>query len=117
MKGSGADPLSWVERPNPADQAGSLWEEGPGQAPHQAPEEMAGTWEHALHLIHRLPLGRQQLLHPTSEKASAKAMLAYLKAQKDFPGGPVVKLLPVNVGDTGSIPGPGRLHMPMHQNS
>ena len=38
-------------------------------------------------------------------------------AQKDFPGGPVVKLLPVNVGDTGSIPGPGRLHMPMHQNS
>ena len=104
-------------RKSPADQAGSLWEEGPGPAPHQAPEEMAGIWEHALHLIHRLPLGRRQSLHPTSESASAKAMLAYLKAQKDFPGGPVVKLLPVNVGDTGSIPGPGRLHMPMHHNS
>ena len=30
----------------------------------------------------------------------------------DFPGGPVVKNPPVNVGDTGSIPGPGRFHMP-----
>ena len=29
----------------------------------------------------------------------------------DFPGCPVVKSLPVNVGDTGSIPGPGRFHM------
>ena len=26
----------------------------------------------------------------------------------DFPGGSVVKNLPDNVGDTGSIPGPGR---------
>ena len=30
----------------------------------------------------------------------------------DFPGSLVVKNLPVNGGDTGSIPGPGRLHMP-----
>ena len=29
----------------------------------------------------------------------------------DFPGGPVVKNLPANAGDTGSIPGPGRSHM------
>ena len=29
----------------------------------------------------------------------------------DFPGCPVVKSLPVNAGDTGSIPGPGRFHM------
>ena len=29
----------------------------------------------------------------------------------DFPGGPV-KVLPVNVGDTGSIPGQGRFHVP-----
>ena len=28
-----------------------------------------------------------------------------------FPGGPVVKNLPTNVGDTGSIPGWGRSHM------
>ena len=30
---------------------------------------------------------------------------------KDFAGGPVVKNLPCNAGDTGSIPGPGRSHM------
>ena len=29
-----------------------------------------------------------------------------------FPGGAVVKNLPANAGDTGSIPGPGRSHMP-----
>ena len=28
----------------------------------------------------------------------------------DFPGGAVVKNLPANAGDTGSIPGPGRSH-------
>ena len=30
---------------------------------------------------------------------------------RDFPGGAVVKNLPVNAGDTGLIPGPGRSHM------
>ena len=30
----------------------------------------------------------------------------------DFPGGPVVKNLPASAGDMGSIPGPGRFHMP-----
>ena len=30
----------------------------------------------------------------------------------DFPGGAVVKNLPANAGDMGSIPGPGRCHMP-----
>ena len=30
----------------------------------------------------------------------------------DFPGGAVVKNPPANAGDTGSIPGPGRSHMP-----
>ena len=30
----------------------------------------------------------------------------------NFPGDPVVKNLPANSGDTGSIPGPGRFHMP-----
>ena len=29
-----------------------------------------------------------------------------------FPAGPVVKSLPCNTGDTGSIPGSGRSHMP-----
>ena len=31
---------------------------------------------------------------------------------RDFPGGTVVKNLPANIGDTGSIPGLGRSHMP-----
>ena len=30
----------------------------------------------------------------------------------DFPGGPVVDSLLTNAGDMGSIPGPGRSHMP-----
>ena len=29
-----------------------------------------------------------------------------------FPGGAVVKNLPANAGHTGSIPGPGRSHVP-----
>ena len=33
------------------------------------------------------------------------------KYQRDFPRGPVVKNLPANVGDMGSIPGLGRFHM------
>ena len=31
----------------------------------------------------------------------------------DFPGGPVIKNLPSNTGDMGSIPGLGRSHMPL----
>ena len=31
---------------------------------------------------------------------------------KDFPSGTVVKNLPANSGDTGSIPDPGRSYMP-----
>ena len=33
--------------------------------------------------------------------------------RQDFPGGPVVKNLPYNAGNTGSIPGQGtEIHMP-----
>ena len=31
---------------------------------------------------------------------------------RGFPGGTVVENPPANAGDTGSIPGPGRSHMP-----
>ena len=34
------------------------------------------------------------------------------KLSLDFPGGPGEKNPPADVGDTGSIPGPGRSHMP-----
>ena len=30
---------------------------------------------------------------------------------RDFPGNPLVKNLPANAGDTGSLPAPGRFHM------
>ena len=30
---------------------------------------------------------------------------------EDFPGDPVVKNLPANAGDMGSVPGQGRFHM------
>ena len=35
-----------------------------------------------------------------------------IKRYEDFPDGPVVKDPPANAGHTGSIPGPGRSHMP-----
>ena len=34
------------------------------------------------------------------------------KKKRGFPGGAVEKNLPANAGDTGSIPGPGKSHMP-----
>ena len=36
----------------------------------------------------------------------------FLKSQLGFSGGLVVSNLPANVGDTGSISGPGRSHIP-----
>ena len=40
-----------------------------------------------------------------------RVKLNYVSMLKDFPGGPVVKNLPVNARDMGSIPAPGRFHM------
>ena len=37
--------------------------------------------------------------------------LGHENHQQGFPRGSVVKNLPANAGDTGSIPGPGRYHM------
>ena len=34
------------------------------------------------------------------------------KFSEDFPGGPVVKNLPVNAGDMDLIPDPGMFHVP-----
>ena len=38
-------------------------------------------------------------------------IVAKLVMPRDFPGGPVVKNLPANAGDRGSIPGQGRSHV------
>jgi len=45
------------------------------------------------------------LLHQISSKLN-------LKEQEDFPGGSVDKKPPAHPGDMGSVPGPGRFHMP-----
>ena len=41
-----------------------------------------------------------------------KKFLHTKKINQDFPDGPVDKSPPTNAGDTSSIPGPGRFHMP-----
>ena len=40
------------------------------------------------------------------------SMLTKIYIPRGFPGGTVVKKPPVNAGDMGSSPGPGRSHMP-----
>ena len=43
---------------------------------------------------------------------SPKTLPGFVRSQGlDFPGGPVVKNLPADAGDTGLIPDPGRPHM------
>lgn len=41
-----------------------------------------------------------------------RAMSLCKNCMLGFPGGPIVKDLPCNAGDTRSIAGPGRSHMP-----
>ena len=45
-------------------------------------------------------------------KSSASLLTSKPISSWDLPGGPVVKNLPANARDAGSIPGPGRSHMP-----
>ena len=42
----------------------------------------------------------------------AAELTIFKKQLEGFPGGAVVKNPAANAGDTGSIPGPGRSHMP-----
>ena len=42
----------------------------------------------------------------------APARAAVELEEQDFPGGTVGRNAPTNAGDRGSIPGPGRFHMP-----
>ena len=45
-------------------------------------------------------------------KRNWQNLQALLRAPWNFPGGPLVKNLPAKAGGMGSIPGPGRFHMP-----
>ena len=46
------------------------------------------------------------------KRLSCKEHVCQEGKKEDFPGGPVVKNPSANAGDMGSIPGPGRSHMP-----
>ena len=52
----------------------------------------------------RSKMGKVSILRTRKNKAKFR--------RQDFPGGPVVKNLPTNIINTGSILGPGRFHMP-----
>ena len=78
------------------------------------PLENCFQWvEHPQSQTHLLEVSRRRKLflflkHHNNNKSKIKNM--------DFPGGLVIKNLPANAGDTGSIPGPGRFHMPVCHN-
>ena len=66
-------------------------------------------------------MGSHGVGHDWSNLAAAAAAAEYMYVTKSlnqkyivegFPGSIVEKNLPANAGDTGSIPGPGRFHMP-----
>ena len=38
--------------------------------------------------------------------------ILFIQNERGFPGSPVVETPPANAGDTGSIPGPGRVRLP-----
>ena len=53
-----------------------------------------------------------QLIYNKGGKNIQWEKVSSISGAGDFPGGTVVKNPPANAGDTGSIPGPGRSHMP-----
>ena len=54
----------------------------------------------------------ESLTAPRAGLSRWQPFVCSLKSTEDFPGGPVVKNPPADAGDMGSIPGPGRFHMP-----
>ena len=58
---------------------------------------------------YHLPLSIQRVLGICISIHSTAILKKYLL---DFLGGPVIKNPCANAGDIGSIPGPGRFHMP-----
>ena len=73
---------------------------------------LEGGYDFFLWGNHFLPLG--QLLPYANKQVLLVHMMNpfLLKHKGGFPGSTVEKNLPANTGDTGSIPGPGRFHMP-----
>ena len=57
-----------------------------------------------------LPLREQQISRYSHQESIKETQIIAIPG--DFPGGAVVRNLPVNAGGTGSSPGLGRSHMP-----
>ena len=61
-------------------------------------------------------MGTEQILQSLSSESLQTSRRDRQKPSqeliKDFSGGTVVKNPPANAGDMGSVPDPGRLHMP-----
>ena len=74
--------------------------------------DWGGGWEKSLFLYIYLYIHIHIYAH-TSIKNDFyhKKVLNCKRRMQDFLGGPVVRNLPANAGNTGSIPGPGRFHM------
>ena len=68
----------------------------------------------SLYIIHRLDINNRVLLYSTGNYIQCPMISHNGKEyeKRGLPCGPVVKNLPVNEGDMGLIPGPGRFHMP-----
>ena len=72
--------------------------------------------------IHTFPLKKDRMPPQTAlngqtwsrggQTTPLMSSLQEVALSRDFPSGPVVKNVPVNAGDTGLIPGPGRSHIP-----
>ena len=57
-------------------------------------------------------MGSSSLLCTQQEPRKSYDGITFKSCESRFPGGPVVKNLPCDAGDTGSVPGPGGSHMP-----
>ena len=53
------------------------------------------------------------LIFLVSDTNKITIYILLLKNRQDSPGGPVVKNLLASAGDMGSLPGPGRSHVPL----
>ena len=60
---------------------------------------------------HQMEISGGQAKFSEDSEGSGRKASQKIKMQ-DFPGGPGVKNLPANAGNTSSIPGPGGSHVP-----
>ena len=79
--------------------------------PGRAPGRLVRRLMRLRHLSYRRPRRAEQH-RPEPSPGQHRPGLCLSNQSRDFPGGAVVRSPPAIAGDTGSIPGPGRVHMP-----